>query len=199
MILQAAAAVTTASLHNTTFAFSNVVGPQEDIILYGHPLSYISPTVSGFPQVSKKRNYFIFISNYFNKLSPNNWIFSSLLQYLIVGLMQALVIHYQSYANKLVIALAADEKLIPNPYQLCDDLQNSLQNMKEAVIKRGLIKESELVITMPKCTWFHRNRSRWLISDSFGRCHDICSFWNHLFYVCEKCLFLWRCFLPMRP
>lgn len=61
MILQAAAAVTTASLHNTTFAFSNVVGPQEDIILYGHPLSYISPTVSGFPQVSKKkkRNYFI--------------------------------------------------------------------------------------------------------------------------------------------
>lgn len=43
-------------MHNivskTTVAFSNVVGPQEEISLYGHPLAYVAPTVYGAPQVS---------------------------------------------------------------------------------------------------------------------------------------------------
>ncbi|KAL8049465.1 hypothetical protein ABFX02_06G022200 [Erythranthe guttata] len=98
---KAALLVTRAVFTKTTVGFSNVVGPQEEIKLFGHPLSYISPTVSGFPL--------------------------------------SLVIHYQSYGNKLIIALAADEKLIPNPHQLCDDLQNSLQDIKQTVIKRGLV------------------------------------------------------------
>ncbi|KAL7106923.1 hypothetical protein ACP275_06G022300 [Erythranthe tilingii] len=98
---KAALLVTRAVFTKTTVGFSNVVGPQEEINLYGHPLSYISPTVSGFPL--------------------------------------ALVIHFQSYGNKLIIAVAADEKLIPNPHQLCDDLQNSLQDIKQIVIKRGLV------------------------------------------------------------
>ncbi|XP_074352801.1 wax ester synthase/diacylglycerol acyltransferase 11-like [Apium graveolens] len=46
---------TVASLmHNivskTTVSFSNVVGPQEEISLYGHPLAYVAPTVYGAPQ-----------------------------------------------------------------------------------------------------------------------------------------------------
>ncbi|KAL9163134.1 hypothetical protein ABFS82_06G021500 [Erythranthe guttata] len=87
---------------NTTLTFSNVVGPEEEITLFGHPLSYIAPSVHGFPQ--------------------------------------ALIIHYQSYGDKLIIAMGADEKLIPNPHQLCDDLAISLLNMKQAVIKKGLVQ-----------------------------------------------------------
>ncbi|WOH06671.1 hypothetical protein DCAR_0626099 [Daucus carota subsp. sativus] len=41
-------------MHNiiskTTVSFSNVVGPQEEISLYGHPLAYVAPTVYGAPQ-----------------------------------------------------------------------------------------------------------------------------------------------------
>ncbi|PIN27131.1 Long-chain-alcohol O-fatty-acyltransferase [Handroanthus impetiginosus] len=101
--IKVGAAATSAVFSNTTFTFSNVVGPQEEIILFGHPLCYIAPSVSGFPQ--------------------------------------ALVVHYQSYGNKLTISLAADETLIPNPHQLCDDLQKSLENIKETIIKRGLVKD----------------------------------------------------------
>lgn len=60
-------------------------------------------------------------------------------RFMLKKCMQALIIHYNSYANKLIIAMAADEKLIPNPHQLCDDFAKSLQNMKEAVIKTGLV------------------------------------------------------------
>ncbi|KAL6508328.1 hypothetical protein OROHE_021870 [Orobanche hederae] len=101
-----AAGVSTRVFRNTTLTFSNVVGPQEEINVFGHPLAYIAPSVFGFPQ--------------------------------------GLVIHYQSYADKLVIAMSADEKLIPNPHQLCDDLVKSFENIKEAVIKRGIVKGSEL-------------------------------------------------------
>ncbi|KAL3630692.1 hypothetical protein CASFOL_023676 [Castilleja foliolosa] len=100
-----AAGVSTQLFRNTTLTFSNVVGPQEEINLFGHPLAYIAPSVFGFPQ--------------------------------------GLVIHYQSYADKLVIAIGADEELIPNPRQLCDDLVMSFRNIKDAVIKNGLIKGSD--------------------------------------------------------
>ncbi|XP_011075993.1 O-acyltransferase WSD1 [Sesamum indicum] len=100
--IKTAAAVTSAVFRNTTFGFSNVAGPQDEISLFGHPLCYIAPSVHGFPH--------------------------------------ALIIHCQTYANKLIICLAADENLIPNPHQLCDDLQQSLQIIKETVIKRGLVK-----------------------------------------------------------
>ncbi|KAG8381145.1 hypothetical protein BUALT_Bualt06G0092000 [Buddleja alternifolia] len=101
--IKAATAATKAAFAHTTLAFSNVVGPQEEISLFGHPLCYISPSVQGFPQ--------------------------------------ALTIHYQSYANKLIVTLGADEKTIPNPHQLCDDFVKSFESIKEAVIKRGLIKD----------------------------------------------------------
>ncbi|KAL6541510.1 hypothetical protein OROGR_010996 [Orobanche gracilis] len=101
-----AAGVSARVFRNTTLTFSNVVGPQEEINVFGHPLAYIAPSVFGFPQ--------------------------------------GLVIHYQSYADKLVIAMSADEKLIPNPHQLCDDLVKSFENIKDAVIKKGNVKGSEL-------------------------------------------------------
>ncbi|GFP81106.1 o-acyltransferase wsd1 [Phtheirospermum japonicum] len=100
-----AASVSTQILRNTTLTFSNVMGPQEEINLFGHPLAYIAPSVFGYPQ--------------------------------------GLVIHYQSYADRLMIAIGADEKLIPNPRQLCDDMVMSFENIKDAVIKKGLVKGLE--------------------------------------------------------
>ncbi|KAJ9167268.1 hypothetical protein P3X46_021932 [Hevea brasiliensis] len=50
------------------------------------------------------------------------------------GQPNALVIHVVSYANKMKIALSVDENIISDPHQLCDDLQNSLDLMKNAVI-----------------------------------------------------------------
>ncbi|CAA0824682.1 O-acyltransferase (WSD1-like) family protein [Striga hermonthica] len=99
------ARVSTRVFRNTTLSFSNVVGPREEITVFGHPLAYIAPSVFGYPQ--------------------------------------GLVIHYQSYADRLVISIGADEKLHPNPRQLCDDLVRSFERIKEAVMKKGLVNGSE--------------------------------------------------------
>ncbi|KAF2290479.1 hypothetical protein GH714_013580 [Hevea brasiliensis] len=72
----------------TTLWFSNVAGPQEEISYFGHPVTFIAPTLYGQPN--------------------------------------ALMIHVVSYENKMKIILSADENIIPDPHQLCDDLQNSL-------------------------------------------------------------------------
>ncbi|KAH6784062.1 hypothetical protein C2S52_009021 [Perilla frutescens var. hirtella] len=99
--IEVASRMVTAVFRNTTLTFSNVMGPKEEVNLFGHHLSYIAPSVYGFPQ--------------------------------------SMVVHYQSYGDKLVISIGADGKLIPNPHQLCDDFIRSLQNIKEAVIERGLV------------------------------------------------------------
>ncbi|KAJ9167266.1 hypothetical protein P3X46_021930 [Hevea brasiliensis] len=52
----------------------------------------------------------------------------------VYGQPNALVIHVVSYANKMKITLSIDENIISDPHQLCDDLQNSLDLMKNAVI-----------------------------------------------------------------
>ncbi|XP_012087722.1 O-acyltransferase WSD1 isoform X2 [Jatropha curcas] len=38
-------------LSNTTLAFSNVVGPLEDISFYGHPIDFLAPSVYGHPHL----------------------------------------------------------------------------------------------------------------------------------------------------
>ncbi|XP_044464005.1 wax ester synthase/diacylglycerol acyltransferase 11-like [Mangifera indica] len=51
-------------LSNTTMAFSNVVGPSEEISFYGHPIAYIAPSVYGHPQALT-----IHFQSYVNKMS----------------------------------------------------------------------------------------------------------------------------------
>lgn len=51
-------------------------------------------------------------------------------------LLQALTIHFQSYVNKMTIALAVDPNAIPDPYQLCDDLEESLKLIHDAILKK---------------------------------------------------------------
>ncbi|KAJ6762170.1 O-ACYLTRANSFERASE WSD1-LIKE [Salix koriyanagi] len=54
------------------------------------------------------------------------------------GQPNALMIHVVSYANKINIILSVDEGIVPNPHQLCDDLEESLKLIKDAVIYKGL-------------------------------------------------------------
>ena len=51
-------------------------------------------------------------------------------------LLQALTIHYQSYVNKMTIALAVDPNAIPDPHQLCDELEESLKLIHDAIVKK---------------------------------------------------------------
>ncbi|KAG6752692.1 hypothetical protein POTOM_042728 [Populus tomentosa] len=95
---KASAAIARRVISNTTLAFSNVVGPLEEISFYGHPVAYIAPSVYGSPH--------------------------------------ALTIHFQSYSKKMTIVLAVDPDEIPDPHKLCDDLEKSLEIIKDSVEKR---------------------------------------------------------------
>ncbi|XP_062154408.1 wax ester synthase/diacylglycerol acyltransferase 11-like isoform X1 [Alnus glutinosa] len=59
------------------------------------------------------------------------------------GQPHALMINFQSYVNKMTIVLSIDESIIPDAYQLCDDIVDSLKLIKDAVIAKGLIKEDQ--------------------------------------------------------
>uniref|UniRef100_A0A2P2IUP9 O-acyltransferase WSD1 C-terminal domain-containing protein n=1 Tax=Rhizophora mucronata TaxID=61149 RepID=A0A2P2IUP9_RHIMU len=96
---QVAAAIAHKTLLNTTLALSNMVGPLEEISLYGHPMAYLAPSVYGHPQ--------------------------------------AVTVHFQSYCNKMTIALAADPEVIPDPHSLLDGLEESLNAMRKALVARG--------------------------------------------------------------
>ncbi|KAI3902890.1 hypothetical protein MKX01_040117 [Papaver californicum] len=51
----------------------------------------------------------------------------------VYGHPHAFTINYQSYVNKMTIVLAVDEKAVPDPHRLCDDLEESLKLIKDAV------------------------------------------------------------------
>jgi hypothetical protein len=55
------------------------------------------------------------------------------------------MINVQSYVNKMAIVLSVDERTIPDPHQLCDDIEESLKLLKEAVIASGLIKDDAAI------------------------------------------------------
>lgn len=49
--------------------------------------------------------------------------------------LQALTIHFQSYANKMTISIAVDPSVIPDPHFLCDDLEASLKRITDVANK----------------------------------------------------------------
>ncbi|KAI3694724.1 hypothetical protein L1987_77694 [Smallanthus sonchifolius] len=79
-------------LYNTTILFSNVPGPLEEIMIFGHKVAYIAPSCYGQPN--------------------------------------ALLIHVVSYMDRVMFVISVDEETIPDPHKLCDDLEESLRNIK---------------------------------------------------------------------
>jgi hypothetical protein len=61
--------------------------------------------------------------------------------FILSFLLQALTLHFQHYFEKMTIAIAVDPNVIPDPHQLCDDLQESLKLIKDGVLKEELIKD----------------------------------------------------------
>ncbi|XP_023640296.1 O-acyltransferase WSD1 isoform X1 [Capsella rubella] len=57
-----------------------------------------------------------------------------------LGGSQALIIHYVSYVNKIIINLAIDTTVIPDPHLLCDDLVESLNVIKLAASEKAVHK-----------------------------------------------------------
>ncbi|KAL5718278.1 hypothetical protein ACHQM5_011198 [Ranunculus cassubicifolius] len=56
----------------------------------------------------------------------------------VYGHPQGVTIHFQSYIDKMTIVLGVDEKCVPDPHQLCDDMEESLKLITNAAIaKRG--------------------------------------------------------------
>ena len=110
-------------------SFSNLVGPTEEVSLYGHPITYIAPSAYGHPHV-KSFAMIYFILQKKKKTSD---------YYLIISLVfdQALTMHFQSYMNKMTISLTVDPTAICDPHQLCDDLEESLRSIKAAVQERN--------------------------------------------------------------
>lgn len=44
-----------------------------------------------------------------------------------------------SYAGKMIISMAVDPTVIPDPHKICDDMEESLKDMKAALSERGLL------------------------------------------------------------
>ncbi|KAL0646291.1 hypothetical protein Bca4012_044582 [Brassica carinata] len=55
----------------------------------------------------------------------------------VYGHAQALLIHFQSYADKMVISIAVDPTIIPDSHKLCDAMEESLKSMKIALLGKG--------------------------------------------------------------
>ncbi|KAJ0026229.1 hypothetical protein Pint_07620 [Pistacia integerrima] len=57
------------------------------------------------------------------------------------GQPNGLMIHVVGYANKMTFVLSVDDGIIPDPHQLCDDLEESLRIIKRAFVTGGLVKK----------------------------------------------------------
>ncbi|CAN6814719.1 unnamed protein product [Brassica oleracea] len=100
--IKAVEAITKRVFSHTTLTFSNVLGPNEDISFFEHPMCYVGASA-------------------------------------LIG-PQALIIHYVSYADKIIINLAVDTTVIPDPHLLCDNLVESLEIIKLSLLEKGLHK-----------------------------------------------------------
>ncbi|GAB4861592.1 hypothetical protein Ancab_036785 [Ancistrocladus abbreviatus] len=60
------------------------------------------------------------------------------------GQPHGLMIIFQSYVNKMSVVLSVDEDTVPDPHQLCEDIVESLELIKDAVIAKDLVRKDEI-------------------------------------------------------
>ncbi|XP_010537087.1 PREDICTED: O-acyltransferase WSD1 [Tarenaya hassleriana] len=58
----------------------------------------------------------------------------------VYGHPQALTIHFQSYANKMIISIAVDPTVVPDPHELCDEMMEALNTIKASAQERVFLK-----------------------------------------------------------
>ncbi|BFG41863.1 hypothetical protein CerSpe_281380 [Prunus speciosa] len=87
---------------NTSFAISNILGPQEEIAVGGNPVTYLRVNTSSLPHV--------FADSY----------------------MQALTMHMVSYVERADMQISVAKDIIPDPEFLAKCFEEALLDMKEA-------------------------------------------------------------------
>ncbi|KAL9684708.1 hypothetical protein QQ045_022149 [Rhodiola kirilowii] len=92
---------------NMSVYFSNMIGPREEISMFGYPIGYIATSCHGAPT--------------------------------------GLLIHVVSYVDKLTFSVAVDESAVPDPHRLCDDLEESLNVIKQAVLLAQQEQVSDMI------------------------------------------------------
>ncbi|CAF2325002.1 hypothetical protein HID58_038189 [Brassica napus] len=64
----------------------------------------------------------------------------------VYGHAQSLLIHCQSYADKMVISIAVDPTVIPDSHKLCDAMEESLKSMKIALFGKELLINEQVSV-----------------------------------------------------
>nr|VDD50659.1 unnamed protein product [Brassica oleracea] len=104
--VQRAANILKRALSNTTMSFSNMVGPIEEISFYGHPVTYMAPSVYGHPHA---------LTMHFQTFGET--VYNS---------------KKKKYMKKMTVSLTVDPTAISDPHRLCDDWEESLRSIKAA-------------------------------------------------------------------
>ncbi|XP_019091450.1 PREDICTED: O-acyltransferase WSD1 [Camelina sativa] len=95
----------------------NIFGPDAKVVkrTFSNTTTILSNIVGPVEEVSLHGNHitYIALSSY--------------------GHSQALGIHFISYAEKMVISIAVDPSVIPDPHNICDKMEESLKAMKDAL------------------------------------------------------------------
>ncbi|XP_010492001.1 PREDICTED: O-acyltransferase WSD1-like [Camelina sativa] len=55
------------------------------------------------------------------------------------GHSHALLVHFISYAEKMIISMAVDSTVIHDPHKICDEMEKSMKAMKTVLWERGLL------------------------------------------------------------
>ncbi|ESQ43165.1 hypothetical protein EUTSA_v10015275mg, partial [Eutrema salsugineum] len=112
---------------NNEFIF-NIFGPKVGAVLFNRTMSntttMFSNIVGPVEKVSLHGNQIAYIAvSAYGK-----------------GNTQALLIHFISYAEKMIISIGVDPTVIPDPHIICDEMEESLKAIKEALSVKNDIK-----------------------------------------------------------
>ncbi|KAI8017883.1 O-acyltransferase WSD1 [Camellia lanceoleosa] len=81
------------------------------------------------------------LTKYLNSRYALFWFETNVSYASTLAFVLALMIHAISYVNKLIFIISAEEETIPDPHQICDDLEESLNLIKAAVLAKQHVKD----------------------------------------------------------
>ncbi|KAI3878641.1 hypothetical protein MKW92_041501 [Papaver armeniacum] len=111
---------------NTSFTISNVVGPQEEIMFAGNPITTFRVTSTSLPHVSIFLTLSYSILFFLLVVEDGFWI----LEWYVTKL-QSLTMHMVSYTGKAEMQILVAKDIIPDPQFLAKCFEDALLEMKD--------------------------------------------------------------------